>query len=196
MLNALETRRNIFHLIFGIVLVDLIYLRILDWLGLLVLLLIGLALSLISRKWRIPVIGWLLDKFERPEVIKKFPGKGMIYYVAGALLSVLFFERNIALASITILALGDSIAPLVGQFGKLKHPFSDFKFMEGALFGTVVAFIGAVLFVKPWEAMMASVVAMIVEGVDLKLFGERVDDNVVVPVVAGIVIVIMRFFWV
>ena len=52
------------------------------------------------------------------------------------------------------------------------------------------------LFVKPWEAMMASVVAMIVEGVDLKLFGERVDDNVVVPVVAGIVIVIMRFFWV
>ena len=51
-------------------------------------------------------------------------------YFIGAIISLFLFEKQIALASIMILALGDSFCHL-GKFGNLKHPFNDLKF-DGA----------------------------------------------------------------
>ena len=97
------------------------------------------------------------------------------------------------MASVMIMSLGDSVAPMVGQYyGKIKHPLSDKKFLEGTIAGTIAAFLGAVVFIRPVEAAFASVAAMIAEGINLKFSGMNVNDNISMPVTAGIVIWLMR----
>lgn len=192
MLNPLETRRQILHLIFGLIVSVFVYSGFLGVAELLSIVSAGIIISIISKKYKIPVIIWFLDKFERADAKAKFPGRGAIYFFAGALLSVLLFHKSVAAASVVILALGDSVAPLIGQFGRIRHPFSDAKFLEGMIAGIIAASIGASFFVNPVEAFAASVFAMIAEGIDINLFNEKVDDNLIVPVVAGAVITAVR----
>lgn len=195
MLSPLETGRKILHLVLGLMTAVLVYYGFLGPAELFTLIAAGIIVSVISVKRKLPAISWFLDKFERADAKAKFPGKGAVYFSAGALLSVLLFERSVAAASITILALGDSVAPLIGQFGKIKHPFSDVKFFEGMVAGVIAAFIGASFFVSPAEAFAASAVAMVAEGINISLFNEKIDDNLVVPLVAGAVIAAMRLVY-
>jgi len=188
-----ETKRRIFHIFNGIIFVSLIYFNILTPLILIVILLAGGALCILSLRYKIPIIYFLLKHLERKEDIKVFPGKGSFYYVLGVLLVMVFFEKDIAMASIMIMALGDSVAPIVGNYyGKIKHPLSNKKFLEGTIAGTIAAFLGAVIFISFVEAAFASIAAMIVEGINLKFSGVAVNDNISMPVAAGIVIWLMR----
>ena len=188
-----ETKRRIFHIVNGIIFTSLIYFGILTPLILIIILVLGGMACLLSLRYKIPVIDFLLKNFERPEDMKIFPGKGSFYFVLGILLVLVFFEKDIAMASIMIMALGDSIAPLVGQYyGKIKHPLSDKKFLEGTLAGGIAAFLGAVIFVAPVEAAFASIAAMIAEGINMKFSGISVNDNISMPVAAGIVIWLLR----
>ena len=114
-------------------------------------------------------------------------------YLIGALLAVILFEKDIALAAIIILALGDSFSRLIGPFGKIKHPFNNTKFLEGVIAGIIAAFLGAILFVKPSEAIIASFFAMMLEGVNLRLGKFKIDDNITIPLIAGGVIWLIRF---
>jgi len=192
-IKKLELNRRLFHMGFGLLIVLLFYFDILTSLILLTVITTSLILSVLSRKYKIPIIYWGLKTFERKENLKKFPGRGVIYYLAGTLFVIVFFQKDIALASIMILALGDSFSHLVGRYyGTIRHPFSNKKFLEGAIAGIIFGFGGAVIFVKPLEAFLASLIAMVVEGFELKLGMERVDDNIVIPVVAAIVIWLLR----
>ena len=96
------------------------------------------------------------------------------------------------MAAIMILALGDSFSRLIGPFGKIKHPFNNTKFLEGLIAGLIAASLGAMLFIRPHEAVAASFIAMLLEGVDLKLFKLKIDDNITIPVVAGAIIWLIR----
>ena len=45
----------------------------------------------------------------------------------------------------------------------------------------------------PWfEALLASLLAMIVEAVEIRIGAEQVDDNILIPLVAAIVIMVIR----
>ena len=128
--------------------------------------------------------------------MKVFPGKGSFFYVLSVLLVLVLFDKDIAMASIIIMALGDSIAPLVGQYyGKIKHPLSDKKFLEGTLAGGIAAFLGALIFISPVEAVFASIAAMIAEGINLKFSGISVNDNISMPLTAGAVIWLLRLIF-
>ncbi len=187
-----ELGRRLVHLFVGIILVSLIYFDIVTAKVMLVVVLIGLVLSLISLKIKIPVVYWFLSRLDRENDLKKFPGKGAFFYSMGVFLVLLLFDKDIAMASIIILAIGDSIAPLIGQYGSVKHPFSDKKFLEGTLGAGVVAFLAAMLFVRPVEAAFASFAAMIAEGIDLRLGINQLDDNIIMPLIAGVVIWVLR----
>lgn len=188
-----ETKRRIFHIVNGIVFVSLIYFGIITPLVLIIILIVGGMFCLLSLKYKIPIIDSLLKHLERPEDIKVFPGKGSFYYVLGVLLVLVLFEKDIAMASIMIMALGDSVAPVVGHYyGKIKHPLSDKKFLEGTVAGGIAAFLGAVIFISPVEAAFASIVAMIVEGINIKFSGVSINDNISMPVAAGLVIWLLR----
>jgi len=191
-MKELEIRRQINHIMWGFIFVGLIYYDLITPLMIFILIVVFLIGSSISKKVKIPVVYWFLTKFDRPDDIKTFPGKGAWFYLIGVFLAMILFPKDITMASILILALGDAIAPMVGEYGNIKHPFSEKKFLEGTIAGALVAFIGALLFVKHYEAALAAIIAMIIEGIDLRLGRQPINDNIVIPVVAGGVIWLIR----
>jgi len=92
-----------------------------------------------------------------------------------------------------IVTFGDSASHLSGKFfGKVKHPLNKYKLLEGTLLGFIAALIGALFFVGWQEAIPAAVVAMVVESLELKFRSKVVDDNLLIPLVAGAVISVVR----
>jgi len=193
LLKELEIRRQVAHLIGGIIYVALIYLDVLTASVAGILLLIYILISIISRKMKIPLFSPIFELFEREEDLKKFPGKGTILFMASIFICLLLFPKDIAMASIVILAIGDSIGPLVGQYGNIKSPFNKKKYIEGGIAGGIAATIGAMIFVSPLEAAFAATIAMIAEGVDWKLGKDKLDDNIIMPLVAGGIIMLLRW---
>ena len=99
-----ERDRQIFHLFLGIAIVVLLMFGFIDKKIILILIIVGLVLSYLSRKIKIPIIYQSLQKFEREEDLARFPGKGVIFYLIGVYIALLFFPKDIAMASVMILA--------------------------------------------------------------------------------------------
>lgn len=202
-IDKFELHRQIFHIFLGVIIVLLLDLGffhdiaifgiVLRDIEIIVIIILRVILSSLTKKVKIPIIHQLLQKFERKEELKKFPGKGIIFYFIGIYTALLLFPRKIALASIMVLALGDSISHLYGlHFGKIKHPLSKTKFIEGTIAGFAAGFLGALVFL-PWhEAFLASSAAMIVEAIEIKIGTQQVDDNLIVPLVAGAAVWLIR----
>ena len=194
-ISDFEWNRQLFHLFLGIAIVALLKFGFIDKNWIFAICIIGIVLSYLSKKIKIPVIRPLLEKFERKKELENFPGKGTIFYFIGAYISLLLFPKEVAMASIMVLALGDSVSHLFGiHFGKMRHPLSEKKFLEGTIAGFLAGFIGALVFL-PWhEALFASMVAMIIEAIEIKIGNSQVDDNLLVPFAAGAAVWIIRLF--
>jgi dolichol kinase len=184
----LETRRNIFHILAGIGFIILLYYDLINSLILFEFFSIALFISFISLYVKIPILYWFLKKFDRKEDINVFPGKGAVMFVLGVFIASLF-PKDIMLAGIAILTLGDSFNVIFGVRGRVKQPFNNKRFIEGFLAGLVAAFIGALFFVSQFEAFIAATVAMMFEGLDMKY---RINDNVMIPLISCSVIYLLR----
>lgn len=195
-LNKFELNRQVFHVLLGIMTVLLLLFGFISKKILLVVIIIGLITSYLIKKINIPVIKQLLEKFERREDIKNFPGKGIIFYFIGVYIALLLFPKEIALASAMILALGDSVSHLYGlHYGRIKNPLSKAKFIEGTVAGFIAGFLGALVFL-PWhEALFASLAAMAAEAIEIKIGAQQVDDNLIMPLVAGAAVWAARLFY-
>ena len=185
-ITSLELRRQLFHLFFGVFLVLLLYFDILNLTILAIILIIGLILSMLSKHYKIPYVSWFLSKFDREDV--RFPGEGAFFLILGAALVIGIFPKNIALASLMILALGDSFAHLIGKAYGIKK-FAH-KTMIGTLAGISFGFLGALFFVTPVTALLGAGFAMFFEAFDLKVLNSKVDDNLFIPVVSSIIMYI------
>ncbi|MBT3297679.1 hypothetical protein HN385_02050 [archaeon] len=196
-MNIQELRRQIMHILTGIVLVTGYYFNIIGAWEVFLMLICGILTSFILTSVRIPLVADFLDLFQREEERKTIPGKGAIFFFTGTLLAIKLFEKDIAMAAIMIMTVGDSISHIVGRsFGKIRNFINgdNNKLLEGSLFGAISAFLAAMVFVNPLEAFVASFVAMFAELAEVK-FGESIiDDNLLIPLVAGTVIVLMRMF--
>ncbi len=194
-INRFEIRRQIFHICLGLIIVILLTNNILNSLILFLILIAGILISILSRKFKIPIIYFFLKIFERKGVLKRFPGKGTISFLVGCLLVLQLFERDIALASIMILTFGDSVSHLFGlHFGRKKHPLNCLKSIEGNIAGGITGFLGAMFFISPLPALLASFGAMTAEAIELKMNDKIIDDNIIVPLVAGTIIYLMRVY--
>ena len=194
MISKKELKRQLFHALFGLAIVILLFFNILNKISLFVLLILSIIICIVSKKRKIPGIYWFLDKFEREEDILKFPGKGALFYLISSFIVVLLFSKDIAMASILILALGDSVSHVVGKFGSIKHPFTDKKFLEGFIAGVIISFIVSYIILNnALEAGIASFMAMFVEGLEVQFKKNKIDDNLLIPVIAGFVIWVVRF---
>jgi len=186
-----ELRRQLFHIFLGIGIILLYYFDLINAF-MLFLGVVAIALgSFIQTKIKIPVITWCVNTFERAKLREKFPALGMLTFFMGCFLVVRLFPKDIALAGIMILTLGDSISTLVGKnFGKLQHPLNKKRLYEGTLAGILFAFLGAMLFVNPFEAFIASFFAMSVEAIDFRYL--KINDNIIIPLVAAFLIFLLR----
>ena len=191
-----EIKRKFLHLILGIILVTLLMFGFIGVLHVFILTIIVIIILLVNKRYKVPGMDWFLKNFERDENLKIFPGKGFIFYLIGSLLVLLLFPKEIALPAILVLAFADSIGHLFGlRFGRIRHPFVSTKFLEGWIVGLASGFIGALIFV-PWhEALAASFFAMLVEGIEVKIGADEVDDNLIIPLVAAIAISAVRFLF-
>ncbi|MBI2671388.1 hypothetical protein HYX16_00470 [Candidatus Woesearchaeota archaeon] len=191
--GRLEVRRKIAHILLGLTIVSGLYFKIIEEKYLFFAIIFVTVLSLLSAKFKLPVVSFLLRKFERENLLNDFPFKGALFFLGGALLTIRIFSKDIAMASIMILTFGDSVSFLFGKFlGKIRLKFNDLKNLEGILAGMLAAFIGSLFFVNIIEAFFASLMAMFIEGAGFKIGVSDVDDNLIVPLVAGTVIYLFR----
>ncbi len=160
---------------------------------------VGAIASFLSTKGRIPVFYWFLKRYERKTEIRTFPGRGMLFFFVSSLLVLKLFPSDIALASIMILTFGDSVNHIVGgYFGKIRDFLGrdGYKLLEGSIAGIFAGFLGAAIFVSPIEAFFAAAFAMIAEAVELEMNKKAIDDNIIVPLVAGTTMLAVRFDWI
>jgi len=157
---------------------------------------IMLIFSILSKKYRIPGVHWFLQNFDRDRDLKRFPARGFIYYLIGVFLVLQFFPLDIAMPSILVLAFADSVGHLFGiKFGKKRHPFVSTKFIEGWVAGFIAGFIAAAFLIPWYEALAASFFAMLVDGIEVKIGADEIDDNLIMPLVAAIAIWSVRMLF-
>lgn len=194
-IGNLELKRKIFHILTGIIGLILIIYKIVTPLIIFIILTIGIFVSLLSLKFRIPLISWFLDNFERNKDKNRLPGRGIIFAVIGSLLALKLFDLNIALASITILTFADPISHLIGKvFGKTKSPLNKTKNIEGHIAGALISSIFAMFFVSPILAIAGAITAMLFESTIIEIQKIQLDDNLVIPLTAGTAMfLIVRF---
>ena len=117
------------------------------------------------------------------------------HYEAGAawlfscLVLLLFFDLNVAYASILILAISDTAAGFVGSsMGRRKNPLNQRKTIEGTMAFFSTAVFAAMLFVPTSRALVVAFIAAIVEALPLKI-----NDNLSVPLSAGVIMHLLKF---
>lgn len=185
-IDRLELKRKVLHIMVGIVALFLLIYNIITPLIIFIILIIGILVSLLSLKFRIPVISWFLDNFGRIEEKNMLPGRGIIFAVAGSLLALRLFDLNIALASITILTFADPISHLIGKaFGKTQSPLDKSKNIEGHIAGAIISALFAMFFVSPLLAIAGAIIAMLFESIVIEIQKIQLDDNLIIPLAAG-----------
>ncbi|MFP4378892.1 MAG: diacylglycerol/polyprenol kinase family protein [Candidatus Sumerlaeia bacterium] len=105
----------------------------------------------------------------------------------GYFLTILLFQRELAIVAMCFLAIGDPLAALIGKpFGRHKIPGQG-KSLEGSIacflacifIGTGIGFF--VLGLPMWLILMGALVTTILEVQNFKI-----DDNFLIPVGAGL----------
>ena len=183
----LEFRRQIAHLLFGLLLVLLIYFDIIGYKIVGILFIISLLIPYLCK---IQHFNKFVCYLERESETNSFRAKGLVFYLLGVFFSLILFDKNIALASITILAIGDSISTIRGR---VKHPFNDKKYLEASILAWLISGFVASLFVPFYASYIASFVAMLIESFDCKIYGTKIDDNLIIPLVAGLVMTLIQY---
>jgi len=190
-----ELGRKILHIMIGIAALLLIVFNLVSSFIIFIIFIICIILSLLSLKFKLPIVNFFLENFERSEDKNRLPGRGYLFAVAGSLLALQLFERNIALASITILIFADPTSCLVGKlFGRTKSFIDNKKNIEGHIAGFLVSSLFALFFVSPALAIAGSLVAMLFESIIIEIQKIRLDDNLIIPLAAGTtMLLIVRF---
>ena len=124
-----------------------------------------------------------------------------IYFLLGAIISLAIFDPRIAAAGILMVTFGDLAAALVGtKYGKTPLPFIKDKAWEGFLAELAVNFIIGFLVLRTpvenhmwWEfswvpmgqPMWWVIIVMAVSASIVETAVKKLDDNLLVPVIAG-----------
>jgi len=121
------------------------------------------------------------------------------WFLLGCFLSVLLFQKYIAMLGITVLIFGDAFAAIIGvRFG--KHRFKNGKSVEGTL-----AFIGvSYLFLAGFAAVLkpdiffiiAALVSIPIVAVS-EIYSKqlKMDDNLLIPILFGVLMFLLLFFF-
>ncbi|MEK6935237.1 MAG: diacylglycerol/polyprenol kinase family protein [Nanoarchaeota archaeon] len=193
--NLFEFKRKLLHILVGILGIFLIQFEIFNSKIIFALLVFGIILSVACLKFKVPIADYFLDNFERRKEKQHIPGRALIFAFAGVLLCLQLFEKNIALASITILTFSDSISMIVGKYiGKIKTPLDKNKNIEGTIAGVLISTSLASLFVPFYLAFIGSLIAGIFELLTIKVQELKIDDNLLIPLSAGTIMFLISKF--
>ncbi len=130
--------------------------------------------------------------FERKDVR---PFTGAVWFYIGGFLAFVLFPHNIASASVSILAVGDSLSTVFGvKFG--RHKLIGKKSLEGSLAFFASSFLVSLIFVNPLVGFFGSLTGALVELLIPQKIGKKaywfLDDNLLIPVISGAVMWILN----
>jgi len=141
----------------------------------------SIAVDIIRLK-RLPLHGFLnrlIGPLLREHENSNFTGSS--YILTASVLSMLLFDKNVAIAAISFIILGDIAAALVGRTcGRIKIKR---KSLEGSLACLVMCLLVAVAVpgFPLWIGVAGAFTATIVEGIT-----SPIDDNFSVPLISGL----------
>jgi dolichol kinase len=152
--------------------------------------------------WMHAFIRWVFAPIMRPEEQPPFGGRvvinGATWMCVSAAACALAFPEPVAAAALVMLMVGDGAAAVVGRrYGRHRYPFGlgAAKSLEGsaAFFATGLAAALPAVALPPYTALtplqlgLGALAATVVEALPVP-----VDDNVRVPLVAGLVMVLAQ----
>ncbi|NIM46968.1 MAG: hypothetical protein GTN40_02295 [Candidatus Aenigmarchaeota archaeon] len=193
----IEIRRKLVHAagIFTILLI----LWLEKWNAALIILLIALAIFLLGEyrknrdKYKIIKFKKLdefeefiensFHEYERPNAL---PFKGATEFFVGCFFATVLFEPTIAIAAISVLSLADAVSTLIGSYyGKHKLPVNKKKTVEGSISFFITAIFILLFFLDPLKAFIIAIFTTFAEMIP------KVDDNLIIPLVVGIIMTII-----
>ena len=129
------------------------------------------------------LFGRVLRGREQDEKTKRL--NGATYVLIGSTLTIILFPKVIAVTSLTVLILSDSMAALIGRrFGKRKFLA---KSLEGSLAfffsGLVVIALAPKALYLPVEYLFGGIAVAV--GAVVEAAGLKIDDNFLVPLTIG-----------
>lgn len=188
-----EGKRKLVHILAGVSLmllvwyIDAVYARLI----LIAVLVLGVVLSVIEKRQRIPIVSGFLDALERKKERKRFPGRALIMLIGGTLLAELFFNDILIVSGLIVVTFGDSVAHLVGKkLNWLAIPWDKTKHAEGRVAGILASW---ALMLILWDAflaaaylklLIAATVGLLVETIPFRKIG--LDDNLFIPFVVAL----------
>jgi dolichol kinase len=182
----LELRRKLFHSLFGLFLILILFYS--GRKTLIIFLSLLLLCGSIIIIWRLqgnqfPIIEWFEKTFERKDV--KFPGYGAFWFVLGTLLLALSLsDADEIAAAIFTLALGDSAATILGIRGTHPLPYNRCKTVEGSLAFIIFSLPSCLL--VGWIGLPLALLTAIVESLPVPF-----DDNLLIPITAALFFILI-----
>ena len=124
---------------------------------------------------------------DRPDI--QVPGLDLLFYFLGTWLVLWIFGPPIAYAAIMILAFGDSVAHMVSHsFGGTQTYVTKKTYWQGTVAGIIVSVLVAIVYVPFVPALAAGIIAMLLQAGELRIGSHHIDDNLTIPLVAGVVL--------
>ncbi|MDY6914906.1 MAG: phosphatidate cytidylyltransferase [Candidatus Cloacimonadota bacterium] len=133
--------------------------------------------------------GIMLRKHERSDFT------GATYLMISSMICISLFPRDIAFLSLSFLAIGDTLAAIVGiSFGKRKLHKSE-KSLEGSLACFLGTFVFALFFLDPQKYLVPVIALAGAIGATLAESSRiAIDDNVKIPIFSGLVMSFVNLF--
>lgn len=166
-------------------------------LSLMLIILFELEYVRIELRKKIPIIGWLNDRFRR-ERENQYLG-GEVFFLIGAIISLAVFDVRIAFTAILMTTFGDLAASIIGiRFGR-TWLFKD-RALEGILAEFIInlgiGFLFLRMFVQGsdwwWQSLTlmgqpiwSIIIVMASVATIVEVAVSRIDDNLLVPVISG-----------
>jgi len=174
-----STRRKIIHMFYGLILVFLLDYNLISDKTFFAWLIVSFIIVIISPN--LPQIARsAINYFER-EKDHKYLAVTPLLFTASCFLTWVIFPKNIALAAIISLAIGDSVNALIGSMWKVNGR----KIVEIALAAFFATLLVTLPYVTPIQAVFGSFVTMIFEFLEPKIGGKKINDNLFIPLVAA-----------
>jgi dolichol kinase len=174
---------GIFVVIAGLTLRDKIELKLVMMvLFIILLILIIIEYFRIEFKLEIPIY----SHFIREKEADRF--NGLTYGLIGTILAFTFFPFEIALAAVSMAIFGDAIACLIG-----KHIGGPKLFKKKTMIGSAAAFIINIIVGVVLLSNIIIVIVMALVSTFVELSVDKIEDNLVVPLFAGLAGVIAMY---
>ncbi len=154
------------------------------------------------------IVEWqrLNGKIRLPEILLRPHEKeqvgAYIYFQIAALISVIFFEKTIAIAAILMLSLGDTASGLSGALlneGNVRHSKKKFTVKPLTIVSVMFAvcvLIGFIMVRLPlahdmkylsfFSYVAGALGATLGDAVPIRVQGKPIDDNLLIPLLSGI----------